>query len=277
MSMLLIAGFKRNPGPLSDSSVSSSDSIISTEEQAIKDKFSIVHYIVQSILNKLDLIETELRHFDVISITESWLDQRTSDEDLKLNGYKLFRRDRVGDNHGGICVYVRENIYSWRRNDIELPNIECVWVEMMVHNRKQLLGTFNRPPNSPNAVMTSIEDSIGLAFDTNIQNVLITGDFNLDLLKDTSKRKIADLRQHFNLTQLINDPTNFTETSSSIIDLLFTANDNILLSGIGEPFLEQNIRYIVQYTVFLISIKQKLLYILERFSCITEVFTRRSK
>ena len=114
---------------------------------------------------------------------------------------------------------------------------------MMVHNRKQLLGTFYRPPNSPNAVMTSIEDSIGLAFDTNIQNSLITGDFNLDLLKDTSKRKIADLCQHFNLKQLINDPTNFTETSSSIIDLFFTANDNILLSGVGEPFLEQNIRY----------------------------------
>ena len=72
---------------------------------------------------------------------------------------------------------------------------------MMVHNRKQLLGTFYRPPNSPNVVMTSIEDSIGLAFDTNIQNILITGDFNLDLLKDTSKRKIADLCQHFNLKQ----------------------------------------------------------------------------
>ena len=64
--------------------------------------------------------------------------------------------------------------------------------------------------------MTSIEDSIGLAFDTNVQNILTTGDFNLDLLKDTSKGKIADLYQHFNLKHLINDPTNFTETSSSI-------------------------------------------------------------
>ena len=163
MSMLLIAGSERNPGPLSDSSASSSDSIISAEEQAIQDKFSVVRYNVQSILNKLDLIETELRYFDVISITESWLDQRTSDEDLKLNGYTLFRRDRVGDNHGCICIYVRENIYSCRRNDIELPNIECVRVEVMVHNRKQLLSRFNRPPNSPNAVMTAIEDFIGLA------------------------------------------------------------------------------------------------------------------
>ena len=62
--------------------------------------------------------------------------------------------------------------------------------------------------------MTSNEDSIGLAFDTNIQNILITCDFNHDFLKDSSNRKISDLCQHFNLKQLINDPTNFTETSS---------------------------------------------------------------
>ena len=42
---------------LSNFSVSSSDSITSAEEQTIKDKFSVV----QSILNKLDLIEIELR------------------------------------------------------------------------------------------------------------------------------------------------------------------------------------------------------------------------
>ena len=37
--------------------------------------------------------------------------------------------------------------------------------------------------------MTSIEDSISQAFDTNIQNILITGDFNLDILKDNSNKK----------------------------------------------------------------------------------------
>ena len=185
MSMPLISGIERNPGPFSDSSISSTNTILTTaEEQAIKNKFSLVHYNVQSIINKLDLIETELRNFDVISITETWLDQRTSDLDLNIKGFNLFRRDRPGDNHGG-----RDYIYSCRRKAIELPNIECVWVEVIVQGRKQLIGTFYRPPNSSNAVMTSIEDSIGQAFDTNIQNILITGDFNLDILKDNSKNK----------------------------------------------------------------------------------------
>ena len=171
--------------------------ITTAEEQAIKNKFSVAHYNVQSIINKLDLIETELWNFDVISIAEPWLDRRTSDSDLNIKGFNIFRRDRPGDNHRGICIYVRKNIYSFRRNAIELPNIECVWVEVIVQGRKQLIGTFYRPPNSPNAVMTSIEDSIGQAFDIYIQNIFITGDFNLDILKNNSNKKITDFCQQF--------------------------------------------------------------------------------
>ena len=91
---------------------------------------------------------------------------------------------------------------------------------------------------------SSIEDSIDLAFDTNISNITITGDFNLDISKQASYRKINDLCQHFNLEQIITEPTNYTENPMSIIDLFLVSNKNrVLLSGVGEPFLDQNIRY----------------------------------
>ena len=56
-------------------------------------------------MNKIDLIQSELSNFDVICITESWLDGRTADDDIKMENFKLFRRDRPGDHHGGICVF----------------------------------------------------------------------------------------------------------------------------------------------------------------------------
>ena len=218
MSLLLIGGIERNPGPSSESSVDS-DNYLEVTEHLIEYKISVVHYNVQSITNKLDLIGSELRSFDVICITETWLDGRVLDEDIEIENFDLFRRDRPGDHHGGICVYVRNNIFCRRRNDFELPNIECVWVEVSFKNKKHLIGTFYRPPNSLNAIFSSIEDSIGLAFDSNIQDIIITGDFNLDMLKDSSNRKIKDLCQQYNLHQLINEPTNFTENSSSLIDM----------------------------------------------------------
>ena len=171
MALLLIAEVERNPGPSSTSSSSSTTSTPSFDETAIKNKFSIVHYNVQSMANKIDLIESEFSKFDVICITETWLDRRTRDDTLNIQGFKLYRRDREGDNHGGICVYVQHNLYSRRRNDLELPDIECIWIEINTHNRKQLIGTFYRPPNSDNTVLATIEDSIGLAFDTNMQNI----------------------------------------------------------------------------------------------------------
>ncbi|MCG8113231.1 MAG: reverse transcriptase domain-containing protein, partial [Candidatus Thiodiazotropha taylori] len=244
MSLLLISGIERNPGPSSTTSSSSENSFTTLENQMIKDKFSVVHYNVQSIVNKLDLLEAELQNFDVICITETWLDQRTSDDVLNLYGFKLFRRDRLGENYGGICVYVKNNIYSCRRADLELPNIECLWIEVMVNGKKNLIGTFYRPPNSTNAIWSSIEDSIGQAFDTSIRNILVTGDFNFDILKQSANKKVTDICQQFSLHQLIDEPTHFTESSSSILDLFLTGNkNNVLLSGVGEPFLGQNIRY----------------------------------
>ena len=119
-------------------------------------------------MNKLDLIESELPNFDVICITESLIDGRTPDEDRQIENFKLFRLDRSGDHYGGICVYVRNNVYSRRRNDLELPKIKCIWVEISIRNNKRLIGTFYRPPDSSNAILPSTEDSIGLAFDSNI-------------------------------------------------------------------------------------------------------------
>ena len=63
-------------------------------------------------------------------------------------------------------------------------------------------------------------------------------------LDKISGERLQDHWSSGNLYQLIEEPTHFTETSSSIIDLVFTSNkNNIRSSGVGDPFLEQNVRY----------------------------------
>ena len=60
----------------------------------------------------MDLIQSELCNFDVICITESWLDGKTADNDIKTENFKLFRRDMPGDHHDGIRVYNRNNVFQ---------------------------------------------------------------------------------------------------------------------------------------------------------------------
>ena len=150
----------------------------------------------------------------------------------------------MGDSHGGIIVYIKNDIPCKRRQDLELLNIECVWLEVNIKNRKLLVGTFYRPPCSSSQILTDIENSIGLAVDTGISDIVITGDFNINMLNPQSEKKILDICKEYNLKQLINEPTHFTESSSTLIDLILVSNvQSIEMFGVGEPFLMQDIRY----------------------------------
>ena len=123
----------------------------------------------------------------MISLTETWLDNTLSDDETIFNGFNLFRRDQVGDRQGGVCVFVKSELYEKRRIDLELQNTECIWLEIFVDHKKLLICTFYRSQNSSYDALIAIENSIGLANDTNIHDILINGDFNLDILKTWSK------------------------------------------------------------------------------------------
>ena len=145
-----------------------------------------------------------------------------------------------------VAVYVKNGIPCKRRTDLELINIEWLWVEVKVRNKRVLVGTFYRPPNSFPLVLTDIENCIhvGMAADIGISDIVILGDFNLNMLNAQSQRKITDLCQKYNFSQLINEPTNYTESSASIIALIMVSNlHSVDISGVGEPLLMQDIRY----------------------------------
>ena len=106
-------------------------------------------------------------------VSGTWLISDVNDFDIQINGFRTpFRKDRIGDGYGGIAVYVKNNIPSIHGADLEILNTECIWVELRLHNRRILVGTFYRPPNSENIVLSNIENSIDLAVDTKVGKVL---------------------------------------------------------------------------------------------------------
>ena len=133
--------------------------------------------------------------------------------------------------YGGVVAYVREGVGFIRRPDLEIDPVESIWLEIRFRcNKRLLIGVFYRPPNSDINYFNKIEDSIGLAKDTGINDILITGDFNLNTLCALQNRKVVSIAQTFGLEQCILEPTHFTEQSSSIIDLVFISNKSSLVS-----------------------------------------------
>ena len=252
ISLLLNSGdVHPNPGPADFDILSNHTSISSTSYDLYSflnfpNHLSTVDYNVQSITFKIDILLTQFSQFDIISFTETWLSDNCPASDLSFPFFHAAeRKDRVADRYGCVMVYVKDNISYVRRNDLEIAGLECIWIQIKLCNKRKILfGVFYRPPTSDSAYYSLIEDSVGLAIHSNISNIIITGDFNINQLNPTSNRKINTLCNQFNLFQLIEEPTHYTKNSSSLIALLFVTNkESVLTSGVGEPCLDNNIRY----------------------------------
>ena len=79
-------------------------------------------------------IKSELAgHYDIIALSETWLSDTDNINDFLLEGYQVpERRDRsfgVG-GYGGVMVWVSDKIACKRRQDLEIPDIEAMWLEI---------------------------------------------------------------------------------------------------------------------------------------------------
>lgn len=66
--------------------------------------------------------------------------------------------------------------------DLECNGLEAVWVEITVKSKTILVGGFYRPSNSDVAYYNLILESIDRADNTDLHDVIITGDFNYDII-----------------------------------------------------------------------------------------------
>ena len=92
-----------NQGPTSTSLLSSTGSSASNMSTTVFNHLSLnnilsfVHYNVQSVVSKLDILHTELFDFDILAFTEAWLNPTVDSDDLPLLSYnKPERKDGMG-------------------------------------------------------------------------------------------------------------------------------------------------------------------------------------
>ena len=171
----------------------------------IESKLSVVHNNIRSLPNKTLFIEAELNSFDIITLSETWLHDNIPNENLHIKGYlPPIRRDRPENvGHGGVAIYVKEDLICKHRPDLEVQDLEAVWVETKVNQDTLLIGCFYRPPDSRVGYWDLIDDSINKAGRTP-HKLLILGDFNTDINLVPS-RHLSRIMHQNNLVQLIKE------------------------------------------------------------------------
>ena len=81
--------------------------------------------------------------------------------------------------------------------------MDCIWVEFTLRQKHVLFGEFYRLPSTDALYFSSIEDSIHLAVDTGINDIIVTGDFNYNMLNAHTSNKIKSICEQFHTGKCI--------------------------------------------------------------------------
>ena len=93
------------------------------------------------------MLQAELSEFDILAFTEICLSPFSDTNELLLHSYNTpERKDRTGDNHRGVIIYVKDSLCYKRREDLEPRNIESIWLELTNNHKHVLFGLFYPPP-----------------------------------------------------------------------------------------------------------------------------------
>ena len=108
-SLILLSGdIHPNPGPDNGNHLDhSSGSRDIYNFLNLPNHLSTVHYNVQSLANKVDVLISECSYFDLVSFPETWLDNSVSTQDLLFPTFHPpERKDRLSDRYGGVILYI---------------------------------------------------------------------------------------------------------------------------------------------------------------------------
>ena len=109
--------------------------------------FKCIYTNATSLNNKLSHLRVRVALEDpyVIKISETWFNENSCPN---IEGYTIFRGDRVGSRGGGVCIYVK-CVYNPTEvsedSGLSDPSIEAVWCSCSMNSEKILVGCLFRP------------------------------------------------------------------------------------------------------------------------------------
>ena len=205
---------EKNPGPQTESDL------------------RVMHVNTRSLKNKLDLFEAESSKFEIITVSETWLSPTPACDNKYLgltNYHPPIRKDRpINDPWGGVAIYVKNDLYCKHRKDLDVNDLEAVWVETKLKQESILIGSFYRPPGVTVQYWDLIREGIRKASNTMLKFIIL-GDFNTNYLHNPSQH-LLDIANHYQLHQTVKQATRITDKTSTCLDLIFTQNPNIIKS-----------------------------------------------
>ncbi|CAF2088983.1 unnamed protein product [Rotaria magnacalcarata] len=193
----------------------------------IEKKLRIEHVNVRSIIKNFDEVKNWMtsKQTDILTVSETWLDEQTPDSFVNIEGYKLYRKDYIHSKIGGVAIYVRNELTSNEVHfDINAPiDMEAIFVKVQYcKNPSILISSMYRHPHGKKDTYDFIETALNKMLKQNVQ-FYVLGDLNDNQIKSVNpKSPLKAIMYKNGLHQLIETPTRVTSSTTSLIDVIIT-------------------------------------------------------
>lgn len=210
----------------------------SFNELCVLKGIKIVNINCCSIVNKIDQIRLFLLKdslIDVLCVTETWLKPHHESSLFSIDGYCLFRFDRLRKHDdyafvqgGGIAYFVRDHIEcNSAAESICTPDVEIASLNIKTPSYRVInLTLVYRPPSGNiSSAFGSLQTIASNFADYHRSFSFVLGDFNIDVKKKcrgNDSKFIESFCFEHGLSQLITLPTRYQLKTHSIIDLIMT-------------------------------------------------------
>ena len=230
---------------------------------------------IANILTKLDSLKILIQNLanesnkpNIITVTETHLKANqnhgysTKDLETLLPGYKFFYENRKIKKGGGVGILIEESLASEAKvesSDLFLDEIfEALTIRIpnvsFEKSKKDLviLSLYRQPGNTNLAKFHELLQSWLNRYDKRTNEIIITGDMNLDLLRYQNHSPTSaylDLMMSHALLPCITRPTRIAHTSATLIDHIFSKT-SIIVSGILACEIAGSSGFTDHYPVF---------------------------
>lgn len=257
----------------SSSNVMSSTSTLEIGNKFQNTRLKIAHLNIRSLNSNTHLTQlrdlTRKENFDILTISETWLNNSVTFTEVGIDGYNLFRLDRLNKRGGGVCTYVRKELKSSVLKSLSFiseENFHQLWINVQCQKSKSLIICVTyRPPDCPlHCFEHTLKPNYMEALVLN-KPIVILGDLNCDGLKDNcvEYKTMEKFLNEMNLTQLIKSPTRITDSTQSLLDVILVSSKSIVYrSGVLLTSISDHL--LVYAELKIKSPKQPLQYITAR-------------